>query len=144
MANEVINKIGVSGWVSVGAGLSLTAGTLVQASASDFAALLAAVEEDYPQFEARLQITAGVPTENNTVDVHLRLGDGTNQEPAPSGAFAQHYVGSIVLDNALGFYFSDAMALLNKNATIYLKSNEAVTTLTATLFIRAKTLGPAA
>lgn len=144
MSGEIIRVIGTSGWVQVGAGLSLTAGTFVQASASTIATLLAAVEQDYPEFEARLQITAGTPTENNTVDIHLRMGDGTNQQPAPSGSFAPHFVGAITLDNQTGYYFEDGLQILNNDSEIYLKSNEASTTLTATLHIRAKSLNSAA
>ena len=144
MSGELIRVDGVSGWVQVGAGLSLTAGTFVQASGSTIATLLAAVEEDYPEFEARLQITAGTPTENITVDVHLRLGDGTNQQPAPSGSFAPHFVGSITLDNQTGYYFLDGLPVLNKDSEIYLKSNESATALTATLHIRAKSHNAAA
>ena len=144
MSGEMIRVDGGSGWVQVGAGLSLTAGTFVQASASTIAALLAAAEEDYPEFEARLQITSGTPTENNTVEVHLRHGDGVNQEPAPAGNFAPHRIGSITLDNQLGYYFEDGLPILNKDSQIYLKSNESATTLTATLHIKAKSLNTAA
>lgn len=143
MSGELVRHIGPSGWVSVGTGLSLTAGTLVQASTSTIAALLAATEEDYPEFEARLQVTSGTPTKNNAVEVHLRMGDGTNQEPAPSGSYAPHYIGSITLDNATGYYFQDGLPILDKNSQIYLKSNEASTTLTATLHIKAKSIGAA-
>ena len=144
MSGESVRVDGTSGWVSVGTGLSLTAGTFVQASSSTIATLLATTEEDYPEFEARLQITSGTPTENNTVEVHLRMGDGTNQEPAPSGSFAPHYIGSITLDNATGYYFEDGLQILNKDSQIYLKSNEASTTLTATLHIKAKSHNTAA
>ena len=144
MSGELVRVVGVSGFVEVGAGLSLTAGTFVQASASTIATLLAAVEQDYPEFEARLQITAGTPTENIKVDVHLRMGDGTNQQPAPSGSFAPHFLGSIILDNQTGYYFLDGLPVLNKDSEIYLKSNEASTTLTATLHIRAKSHNAAA
>ena len=139
MAGEYIRKDGVSGWVTVATGLSLTAGNFIQASTSDFVVLLAATEEDYPEFEARLDITSGTPTENNIVEVHLRMSDGTNQEPAPSGNFAPHHIGSITLDNQIGNYFEDGLSILSKKSTIYLKSNEPATTLTATLLIKAKT-----
>ena len=144
MSGELVRVDGVSGWVQVGAGLSLTAGTFVQASASTIGTLLAAVEEDYPEFEARLQITAGTPTENVSVGIYLRMGDGTNQEPAPSGSFAPHNLGFIILDNQLGYYFSADLAILSKDSEIYLKSNESSTALTATLHIKAKTLTTAA
>lgn len=144
MAGELVRKDGASGWVLVGSGLSLTAGTLVQASASTLAALLATTEEDYPEFEARLQITSGTPTENVVVGVFLRAGDGTNQQPAPAGAFSPHRVGEITLDNQTGYYFEDGLFIKNKNSTIYLKSNESSTTLTATLHIKAKTFTQAA
>lgn len=144
MSGEIVRHIGASGWVQVATGLSLTAGTFIQASSSTFADLLAATEEDYPEFEARLQVTAGTPTENVTVDVHLRMGDGTNQQPAPSGSFAPQLIGAITLDNQTGYYFEDGLQILNKHAEIYLKSNEASTALTVTLHIRAKSLNSAA
>ncbi len=142
MAGELTNTDGASGWVQVATGLALTADTLTQASTSDFATLLAAVEADYPRFQARLQVTTGTPTENSVVDFHFRMGDGTNQEPAPLGSYAPHFRGNIVLDNtASSFYFSDTMSLDNKNATLYLRSDDA---LTVTLHIKAITFKPAA
>lgn len=138
MAGELIIQDGASGWQTVGSSLSLTAGTFVQASSTNtIAALMAANEEDYPEFDVRLQITAGTPTENNTVQVHLRpKADGTNEAPAPSGSFEPHYLGSVTLDNATGYYYLFGLRNLDKNGTIYLKSNESSTTLTATLSIR--------
>ena len=139
MTGEVVRIVGASGWVQVATGISLTAGNYVQASANTFADLLAADEEDFPEFEARLQITAGIPTENNTVEIHQRMGDGVNQEPAPIGNFSPHLVGRITLDSQAGFYYEDGISILSNDAQVYLKSNEASTTLTATLHVRAKT-----
>ena len=138
MSGEMIRVDGTSGWVQVGAGITLSPGLYVQASALTIADLLAVLEEDYPEFEARLQITAGIPTENITVGVYLRMGDGTNLQPAPGGSFAPHFLGSIILNNELGYYFEDGLAIKNKSSQIYLKSNESVTALTATLHIKAK------
>lgn len=144
MSGEYVRKDGASGWVEVVTGLSLTAGTFVQASSNSFASMLATTEKDYPEFEIKINITSGTPTENNTIEVHLRMSDGTNTEPAPSGNFAPHNIGAVTLDNATGWYFEDGLPILNKNATIYLKSNEASTTLTASVYIKAKTGAPAA
>jgi hypothetical protein len=145
MTDELIVKEGASGWTSVGTSLALVADTWLQASTSTFETLFAAVEEDYPEFECRIQVTTNTPTENNTIDVNLRMGDGTNQEPAPNGEYAPHIVGNVTLDNqGSQYYFSDAMTLRNNKATIYLRSNEASTTLTVSLFIRAITFAPAA
>lgn len=139
MSGEYIRHIDPNSWVTVATGLSLTAGTFVQASSSDFDTLLSATAKLYPEFEILINVTSGTPTENNTIEVHERMGDGTNLEPAPSGDFAPHFVGSVTCDNQTGYYFEDGLAILSENAQIYLKSNEASTTLTVTVKIRAKT-----
>ena len=142
MTDELIVKEGASGWVSAATGLSLSAATFAQVSASSFATLLATTEEDYPEFEVRVQVTTGTPTENGVMAFHLRMSDGTNQEPAPSGDYAPHFRGSVTLDNtASTYYFSDPMSIRNKNATLYVKSDDA---LTVSISIRAITLAPAA
>ena len=136
-----VDKEGASGFQTVGSGLSLTAGSFVQASASNTVeSLMAANEEDYPLFDARLQISSGTPTENVEVEIYVRgKADGTNEQPAPSGAYKQTYVGRFVLDNTTGYYYAYDLRNIDKRGTFYLRSNEASTTLTATLSIRMKT-----
>jgi hypothetical protein len=136
MTGEVIQQDGASAWIVVGSGISLTAGVQVQAhAAATIASLMAATEKDYPEFDARLQITAGTPTENNNVQIHLRpKADGTNAEPAPSGSFEPHYMGSFTLDNTVSsYYYVFRLQNWDKNGSIYLKSNEATTTLAISL-----------
>lgn len=142
MTDELIVKQGVTGWTSIVTGLALTANTFAQVSSSSFETIFAAVEEDYPEFEVRVQVTTGTPTENAIMAFHLRMSDGTNQEPAPSGDFAPHFRGSVTLDNtAAAYYFSDPMSSRNNKATLYVKSDDA---LTVSISIRAITLAPAA
>lgn len=147
MSGEVIIQTGVSGYVEVASGISLTADIWVQADATNtIAALMVATEEDYPEFEALLEVTSGTPTENNTVEINIRAkADGTNEEPAPSGDFAPHFLGKFTLDNtASSSYYAFGLSNIDKLGTFYLKSNEASTTLTVTLSIRMKSLNAAA
>ena len=141
MADEVVNVEGTSGWVSLVTGLSLTADVFAQVSTSSFATLFAATEEDYPQLQVRFQVTTGTPTENAIAAFHLRMSDGTNQEPAPSGDYAPHFIGMVTMDNtASAYYFSDPMPFSNKESTMYVKSDD---TLTVSVSVRMITLGPA-
>ena len=140
MAGELIRVDGVSGWVNMATGLSLCAATWAQVSASDFATLLAAGEEDYPEFEMRVDVTTGTPVENEVLQVALRMSNGANQSPAPSGDFAPNYVGGVVLDNQAGNYYKDGLSILSKNATVYVKT---ATAITVSIYIKAKTFNAA-
>ncbi len=140
MAGEASKVLG--SWVSAGTGIVLSADTWTEVSASDFVALLGAVESLYPEFEMKVDVTTGTPAENDLIEVNLRMSDGTTAEPAPSGNFAPHFVGSVILDNAsLVPYYKDGLAILSEKATIYIKC---ATALTVSVSIRAKTIGPAA
>jgi hypothetical protein len=146
MAGELVNLNGAAGFVTVATGLSLTAGVQIQAHATNtIASLFTVPEEDYPTFDIQIQVTAGTPTENNFVEVSFRpKADGTNESPAPSGAYGPHYVGSVTLDNATGYYYSFKMSVEDKLGTLYLKSNEASTALTVSVAIRMSTATAAA
>ena len=142
MSDEVINIEGTSGWVSLVTSLSLTADTFAQVSSSSFETLFAAAEEDYLEFEVKFEVTTGTPTENAQADFHLRMSDGTDQEPAPGGDYAPHFRGSVTMDNtASAAYYSDTMSVRNKKATLYVRSAD---TLTVDISVRMLTVGPAA
>ena len=136
MANEAVKTRG--GWVQVHAAAALVQDTFLQASASTLDTLLGVGEEVYFGIEMRVELSVLAAAENDSIEVHLRLGDGTNLESEPSGNFAPHPIGSITLDAPLTFYFSSEMPLLSPDAQIYLKSS-AVNTLTAAVHIRAVT-----
>ena len=136
MANEAVKKRG--SWVLLNAAASLVTDTFLQGSTSTMDTLLNAGEEVYFGFEMRVDLSGLAAVENDSIEVHLRLGDGTTLESPPSGNFAPHPVGSITLDDPLAFYFSSEMPILSPDAQIYLKSN-ATNTLTAAIHIRAVT-----
>jgi len=127
MAGEVVIQDGASGWVSVGS-VSLTADVAGQVSASTIASLMVATEASYPQFDIQLNVTGGSPTENQRVQVHFRMkADGVNESPAPGGSFQPHFVGNVILDNALGYYYEEGLRVKDKLGTLYLKTATAIT-----------------
>ena len=136
MANEATKKKGA--WTVVNASASLVTDTFLQGSTSTLTTLLGTGEAAYFGFEMRVQLSGLAAVENDSIEVHLRMGDGANLEAEPSGNFAPHPVGSITLDAPLEYYFSSEMPLLSADAQIYLKSN-AANTLTAAVHIRAVT-----
>lgn len=144
MAGELIIQDGASGWVSVATGLSLSAATFSQVHATNtIASLMAATEEDYPEFDIRVQVTTGTPAENDSFQVHLRpKADGTNEQVAPGGSYAPHQLGTVILDNAASsYYYGFGLANLDKNGTLYVKTPTAIT---VSIAIRMRSVNAAA
>ena len=145
MAGEVVIQDGVSGWVSVATGVSLSAATFAQVHATNtIAALMAAGEEDYPEFDVLISVTTGTPAENEALQVHLRpKADGTNENVAPSGSYQPHFLGSVILDNTAPTTYCYAFGLSNidKLGTFYLKT---ASVLTVNMSIRMRSVNAAA
>ena len=133
-------KYGTTGWATVGTTVSAAAGAYTQISASNtIKSLFAANEEDYPLFDMQIQVTTNTPTEGNILDIMQRpKADGTNEQPAPQSGFQKEKVGEVMLDNALGYYYGFNMLNKDNEATFYVYSREASTTLYLTVAIRMK------
>lgn len=130
MAGEVVIKDGASGWVSVATGVALSANTPKQVHATNtIASLMAATEEDYPEFDILVQVTSGTPTENEAMVVSLRpKADGTNESPAPAGSHNPHYLATVILDNVVSSnYYAFGLPNLDKLGTLYLTTATAIT-----------------
>lgn len=126
-------------WYTVVTGLALGAGQFTQLSVSDIDTIIAdATERQYSEFEVSVEVTAGTPTEGESLDVHVRMAG----EPAPSSGYEPHFMGSVILDDQSGTYRKDGIFKEAGDATLYLMNNHAAS-LTVTVQIRPKDFGAA-
>lgn len=100
--------------------------------------------EAYPLLDFKLDVTSGTPTENGAVDLYRVPYDGTDQAPTPAGSYLEQYVGSFVLDNASDEYFIYGVPNVDENDKFIWQNNDGSVTLTCTLYVRGRTVAPAA
>lgn len=97
--------------------------------------------EDYPLLDFKLDITAGTPIENGPVLLFRVPYDGTDQAPTPAGSYLQMYVGAFIIDNAADEYYLDGVPNVRKTDK-FIWQNDNGATLTATLYVRGRTVAP--
>lgn len=99
--------------------------------------------EDYPLLDFKLGITAGTATELGRIDLYRVPNDGSDQGPTPAGNYLQHRVGTFVIDDALDEYYLDGVQNVRKSDKFVWQNNSGAT-LTATLYVRGRTVKPGA
>lgn len=141
MANETIQTRG--SYANCQAAASTADAALCAGSVSTITSAIT-TEDDYPLLDFRVNVSVGTPVAGDTVDIYRRPGDGTNQAPAPQTAdYLHQYVGSVVLDNATGYYYLYGVANPDPNDSYYMVNNGGAT-LTIALDVRGRTYGTAA
>lgn len=137
MAGEAIKV--ASAYATAQASNSPASGAFSAGAMTDVATALGVTEEDYAVLDFRLPITAGIPTENDTIEVYRIPGDGTNNSPTPAGAYKPHLVGVMTLDNATGYYHLRGVENEDGGDRFIWFNNSSVT-LTAALEMRGRTV----
>ena len=143
MSGETILALGT--WATLQAAASTANGAFSAGTRTAISsALTTGSESDYPLLDLKLEVSSGTPAENGTVDVYLRGKADTDEEPAPSGDFKPHYLGSFVMDNtASSEYYLYAVPNLDPEGTLYLYNNDGTSTLTIALKGRARSYNAA-
>jgi len=140
MANETLQTRG--SYATVQAASSTADATLCTGTITTITSAIT-TEGDYPLLDLRLHVSVGAPVAGGTVDIYRRPGDGTNQAPAPQTAdYLHQYAGSMVLDNATGYYYLYGVANPDPNDSYYMVNNGGAT-LTIALDARGRTYGTA-
>lgn len=127
-----------SAYAECQASAAVAAGAFSAGTLTPIVTALGATESKRLQLDFRLNITSGTPTENANINLFRRRGDGTNQAPAPAGAYQEEFVGSFILDNAAGFYYLDAVLNADPNDEYYWYNDDPTVTLTASLDVRSR------
>ena len=141
MANEAV--VTVSSYAELVASEAEADGAFCTLSGT-IASVLGATEEDYPLLDFKLDVTSGTPTENGRIDLYRVPGDGTDQAPTPAGSYLQHYAGSFILDNAADEYYLYGVPNVDKNDKFIWQNNDGSASLTCTLYVRSRSVEPAA
>lgn len=141
MAGEAIRV--TSAYAACVASGSVANGAFAAGARTDVVTALGATEEDYVLLDFRLQVTSGTPDENGTVEIYRIPGDGANQSPTPAGNYAQHFVGTMTLDNATGYYYLRGVAN-EDGADEFIWKNATGQTITAVLSVRSRSASAAA
>ena len=122
---------------AVTANQAFNAGTKATLSAG-----LTAPTDAYALVDFDINVTAGTPTENATIDIY-RQGAANGAAPSPLGAYRQQYIGSVTLDNATGHYYLFGVSNVDWDTATYHAFNNSGTTLTFEINARTRTWGPA-
>lgn len=136
MAGEAIKV--ASAYATAQASSAPANGAFASGGLTDVVTAFGVTVEDYLLLDFRLNVTAGVPTENAIVTIYRIPGDGTNNAPLPAGAYAPHRVGEMVLDNATGYYHLRGVENQD-GGDRFVWYNSSGVALTATLEFRART-----
>jgi hypothetical protein len=136
MAGETINVKSAT-WHVVQAAASTVDGAICGGTVTSIEdTALSATEEKYPLLDFQVNVSAGTPTANTTVDIYRRPA-GNVQAPIPAADYLQEYVGSVVCDNATGSYYVLGVRNADEAATYYM-SNRTGNTLTIELLVQTR------
>lgn len=140
MANEASFTKG--SYTSIISSAAIATGA-VSAESSSIATALGAAEEVYTMLDFKLDVTAGTIVNGAYFNLYRRAGDGTDQAPAVTTSYLQQPVGVFVMSGAADEFYLYGVENCDENDTYYVVNNDAAS-ITCQLFVRARTIEPAA
>ena len=102
-----------------------------------------ATEQTYPLLDFKLDVTAGTFSAGDTVNLYRIPGDGTDQAPTATSTHKHMYVGSFTLSGTADEYYLYGVNNVDANDKFIWEADVA-TSVTAQLYVRARTAAPAA
>lgn len=140
MANEI--SIVKGSFASLIASEAENAGAFCTLSAA-LSSVLSAALQVYPLLDFKLDVTAGTLSAGDKVHLYRVPGDGTDSAPTADSAYKNQYVGSFILDTNNDEYFLYGVANVDANDK-FIWEADVSTSVTAQLYVRARTAAPAA
>lgn len=141
MANEI--SIVKGSFASLIASEAENDGAFCTLSGALSGAITNTAEQSYPLLDFKLDVTAGTFSADDKVHLYRVAGDGTDQAPTATSTHKQQYVGSFTLSGSADEYYLYGVANVDANDK-FIWEADVTTSVTAQLYVRARTAAPAA
>jgi hypothetical protein len=102
-----------------------------------------ASEQKYVALDFKLDVTAGTFSAGDTVILYRVPGDSTDQAPTPTSTHKHKYAGTFTLNGSADEYYVRGVPNEDENDKFIWEANVG-TSVTAQLYVRARTNAPAA
>lgn len=148
MANETIVKRSAYGVCVASDNVLTTAYSDATRTPVASIAAITTTEKDYPTLDFKLVIDAatGAVSDNDVVNLYRIASDSSGHDEPLASAYNGHYVGSFVLEaghDAGGYAYLYGVANIDPNDEFQWE-NTSGQTVDATLYVRTRSVGPAA
>jgi hypothetical protein len=143
MANETIVKRSSYGEMIASEAVATTVYSAGACTPIQSISAITTTEKDYPTLDFKLLISAETITNNEVVNLYRIASDGTNTESSASTTFNGHYVGSFVLEAASTVAYLYGVTNVDPNDK-FIWENKSAASITASLQVRTRGIGPAA